>query len=91
MKAPALCLVACVLLASAGYAQDAWFRWRPRMATPDSFDGRFNFCRIMIFMTHNTDISDSWEREGEDPNYFYRFSVDGYAVAVNVLLHAMTR
>jgi hypothetical protein len=47
--------------------------------------------RVIILMTHNTDISDSWEREGEDPNYFYRFSVDGYAVAINVLLHAMTR
>jgi hypothetical protein len=46
--------------------------------------------RVMVFMTHNTDVSDSWEREGEDPNYFYRFSVEGYAVAVNVLLHAMT-
>jgi hypothetical protein len=46
--------------------------------------------RVMVLMTHNTDISDAWEREGEDPNYFYRFSVDGYAVAVNVLLHAMT-
>ena len=46
--------------------------------------------RVMVFMTHNTDISDSWEREGEDPEYFYRFSVSGYAVAVNVLLHAFT-
>jgi hypothetical protein len=46
--------------------------------------------RVMIFMTHNTDVSDSWEREGEDPEYFYRFSVDGYRVAVNVLLYAMT-
>jgi len=46
--------------------------------------------RVMVFMTHNTDVSDSWEREGEDPEYFYRFSVDGYRVAVNVLLYAMT-
>jgi hypothetical protein len=46
--------------------------------------------RVMVLMTHNTDISDAWEREGDDPDYFYRFSVDGYAVAVNVLLHAMT-
>lgn len=45
---------------------------------------------LMVLMTHNTDISDSWEREGEDPNYFYRFSVEGYAVAMNVLLYAMT-
>ena len=21
-------------------------------------------------MTHNTDVGDSWEREGDDPNYF---------------------
>jgi len=46
--------------------------------------------RVMVFMTHNTDVSDSWEREGEDPEYFHRFSVVGYRVAVNVLLYAMT-
>jgi uncharacterized protein DUF4159 len=46
--------------------------------------------RVMVFMTHNTDVSDSWEREGEDPQYFYQFSIDGYRVAVNVLLYAMT-
>ena len=45
---------------------------------------------LMVFQTHNTDISDSWEREGEDRDYFYRFSVDGYALAVNVVLYAMT-
>ena len=26
--------------------------------------------RIMVLMTHNTDIGDSWEREGEDPEFF---------------------
>jgi hypothetical protein len=46
--------------------------------------------RLMVLMTHNTDISDSWEREGDDPSYFYTFSVDGYAVAVNVLLYVLT-
>ena len=46
--------------------------------------------RVMVFMTHNTDVSDSWEREGEDPNYFRQFSVDGYRVAINVVLYAMT-
>jgi hypothetical protein len=46
--------------------------------------------RIMVFMTHNTDVSDSWEREGEDPTYFREFSVNGYRVAINVLLYAMT-
>jgi hypothetical protein len=46
--------------------------------------------RIMLVMTHNTDVADSWEREGEDPEFFYQFSPDGYALGINVLLHAMT-
>jgi hypothetical protein len=46
--------------------------------------------RIMVLMTHNTDISDAWEREGEDPRYFYQFSPRGYAVGINVMLYAMT-
>ena len=46
--------------------------------------------RIMVLMTHNTDISDAWEREGEDPRFFYQFSPDGYAVGINVLMYAMT-
>ena len=35
--------------------------------------------RIMVAMTHNTDIGDSMEREGDDPAYFAAFSPDGYA------------
>jgi hypothetical protein len=46
--------------------------------------------RIMVVMTHNTDLSNSWERETEDPRYFYQFSINGYAVGINVLLYAMT-
>src|SRR6187401_2554993 len=34
--------------------------------------------RIMVVMTHNTDVADAWEREGEDPEFFYQFSPDGY-------------
>lgn len=45
--------------------------------------------RLMVFITHNTDLGDSWEREGDDPNYFYTFSVDGYALGINALLYAM--
>jgi hypothetical protein len=45
---------------------------------------------IMVVMTHNTDISDAWEREHEDPNFFYTFSPDGYALGINVMLYAMT-
>ena len=46
--------------------------------------------RIMVLMTHNTDIGDSWEREGDSPEYFYAFSVKGYAFGINALLYAMT-
>jgi hypothetical protein len=46
--------------------------------------------RIMVLMTHNTDVADSWEREGEDPAYFYQFSPSGYALGIDVLIHAMS-
>jgi hypothetical protein len=46
--------------------------------------------RVMVLMTHNTDISDSWEREGEDASYFYAFSPPGYALGINVFLYALT-
>jgi hypothetical protein len=45
---------------------------------------------VIVLMTHNTDISDAWEREGEDPRFFYKFSPDGYAVGINVVLYALT-
>ena len=46
--------------------------------------------RLMVLMTHNTDIGDSWEREGDDPTYFYHFAVNGYAMGINVVLYTMT-
>ena len=46
--------------------------------------------RVMFFMTHNTDFGDAYEREGDDPRYFYTFSVDGYAIGIDVVLYAMT-
>lgn len=46
--------------------------------------------RLMVLITHNTDVGDSWEREGDDKQYFYTFSVEGYAFGINALLYAMT-
>jgi hypothetical protein len=46
--------------------------------------------RLMVVMSHNTDIADTWEREGENQHYFDLFSPRGYAVGVNVVLYAMT-
>ena len=45
---------------------------------------------LLVLMTHNTDISDAWEREGEDPEFFYSFSPEGYAVGLNIVLYALT-
>ena len=42
--------------------------------------------RVMILMTHNTDIADSWEREGDDPSYFFAFGPRGYAFGINTLV-----
>ncbi len=46
--------------------------------------------RLMVLITHNTDIADAWEREGQDPQYFYLFSPKGYAVGINILLYALS-
>lgn len=46
--------------------------------------------RLMVLSTHNTDFGDAYERESDDPEFFYRFSVEGYAIGINVLIYAMT-
>jgi hypothetical protein len=45
---------------------------------------------IMVLATHNTDLGDSFEREGDDPEYFRTMSVPGYSFGINVLVYAMT-
>ena len=46
--------------------------------------------RIMVLMTHNTDFGDAYERETENPQYFMKFSVPGYAFGINAYVYAMT-
>lgn len=47
--------------------------------------------RMMAIACHNTDLGDGWEREGEDPTYFERFSEKmSYPMAINILFYAMT-
>lgn len=43
----------------------------------------------MVLMTHNTDIADGWEREGEDDEFFYLFSPDAYALGINIILYTL--
>ena len=47
--------------------------------------------RMMTIICHNTDLGDGWEREGEDPTYFHRFSEKmAYPMAINIIYYAMT-
>jgi Domain of unknown function (DUF4159) len=46
--------------------------------------------RLMVLSTHNTDIADGWEREGVSADYFHRFSVDSYAVGINIAVYVTT-
>ena len=46
--------------------------------------------RVMVAMTHNTDIGDAMEREGDNPDYFAEYSPSGYALATNIVLYALT-
>ena len=55
------------------------------------FRGIFDkFGRLMVIITHNTDIADGWEREGEDDEYFYRFSLKSYPFGINIVIYALT-
>jgi hypothetical protein len=46
--------------------------------------------RLMVLVTMNSDTSDSWEREGDNPEYFQRFSPMGYALGVNIAVWVMS-
>jgi hypothetical protein len=46
--------------------------------------------RLIMLATHNTDVADTWEREGESVEYFNLFSPRGYAIGVNVVIYALT-
>ena len=52
--------------------------------------GRGRQGRVLVFISHNSDFGDAYEREADDPQYFYNFSVEGYAIGINILLYAMT-
>jgi hypothetical protein len=65
-------------------------RWNEDGSPPDVRGIADDHGRIMVVMVHNTDLPDPWEREGEESDYFFRFSRDAYAVGINILLYALT-
>jgi hypothetical protein len=47
--------------------------------------------RLMALFNHNNDIGDGWEREGENKEYFQRFSERmSYPLGINIITYAMT-
>ena len=47
--------------------------------------------RIMIVAIHNSDVSDGWEREGENDDYFHTFSEKvAYPLGINIVFYLMT-
>ena len=47
--------------------------------------------RVVILAIHNSDISDGWEREGENELYFNQFSEKvAYPLGINIIFYLMT-
>jgi Domain of unknown function (DUF4159) len=65
-------------------------RWNEDGSPPDVRGIADDHGRLMVVMVHNTDLPDPWEREGEESDYFFRFSPNAYAVGIDILLYAMT-
>jgi hypothetical protein len=65
-------------------------RWNDDGAPPDAHAIADTHGRLMVVMIHNSDIPDPWEREGEDTEYFFRFSPDAYAIGIDIVLYALT-
>jgi len=65
-------------------------RWNLEGAPPDARGIADAHGRLMVVMIHNTDVPDAWEREAEDPEYFFSFSPEAYAVGINIVLYSMS-
>jgi hypothetical protein len=47
--------------------------------------------RLVVFVSMNSDVSDSWEREGDNRAYFDVYASKGYSLGVNVAMWILTR
>jgi hypothetical protein len=59
--------------------------------TPVHYYGIFDDSnRLMVLVSMNSDVSDSWEREGDNQAYFDRYAASGYALGVDVVVWVLT-
>ncbi len=79
----------------AQWGRDRGITWEPRYDSDTSIPHyraiRDHQDRIMVFICHNTDLGDGWERESENEWYFQEFSVKkAYPLGINIVTYAMT-
>jgi hypothetical protein len=76
------------------YGQPYGVTWEdhgPGSKTPHYRAVYDNKGRIMVFICHNTDLGDGWEREGENEWFFHEFSEkQAYPLGINIVFYAMT-
>lgn len=74
-------------------------RWRPGMSTSElgaesatpTMRGIFDEDgRLLVLMTHNTDIADGWERETDLKEFAEAFAAKSYGVGINVVIWVMS-
>jgi len=71
---------------STGLTYERWDAQEPRCLGVSDPNGR-----LMTVITHNTDLGDGWEREGENQEYFREFSAKkAYPLGINIVVYAMT-
>jgi hypothetical protein len=46
--------------------------------------------KLVVLVSMNSDVSDSWAREGDNQDYFNTFAAKGYALGVNVAIWSMS-
>lgn len=74
----------------------AWERWGLTYERQDAKNVDYRAIyddkgRMMVIFCHNTDNGDGWEREGENEEYFTRFSEKmAYPLMINILVYTMT-
>ncbi len=65
--------------------------WEPGTDTPHIWGVNDKEGRLIAVVCHNTDLGDGWEREGQSPEYFQKFSVKkAYPMGINIVVYAMT-
>ena len=78
-------------MANGQFGSNEWSRDGSDTGTPHYKAITDDNDRIMVFICHNTDLGDGWEREGEAQWYFDEFSVKkAYPMGINIVTYAMT-